>query len=113
MNELKLFCSVAGDYKKKTLAHSRARRLLKLIGNLLGEEARISTNMGGPAVYGESIYHSNKLYIQLGESGVLYRTVKHDRDYTGGPNRWIKYSYLQSNFENFISTLEKLKDEPS
>jgi len=89
----------AGD---KQLFHSRARHLLRYyVENVLnrgGDFFDIRTNYGGPAVPGETILHTDSLYVQIiggltqyGEAGpirVMYRSCKGHEDYTGGRNHW-------------------------
>lgn len=48
----------------------------------------IRFNPGGIAVAGDAILHHDRFYLTTGEIGVMWRTCKGQRDYTGGTNRW-------------------------
>jgi len=87
------------DYLNKTEFHKVAkaelRRLVKHLGMTRGTYD-IRSNLGGDAVAGEVILHTEKVYLQiiangLGEKGlrVMYRTCEGRKDYTGGRNNSI------------------------
>jgi len=45
---------------------------------------------------------------------VLYRTIKHMRDFTGGPNQWMRYETLQDpvRLKDLICRLRPLSEQP-
>ena len=64
------------------------RKLAKKL-KLVKGEYEIRYNRGGIAVSGEATLHHDKFYLQFSESGVMWRTCKGQKDYTGGTNRWF------------------------
>ena len=87
-----------GSYEEKEKFHRMAKVALKMIAKELGVPFTVKSNKGGPAVLGDAILHSDNLYINLGGScwndSFMYRTVKGQKDYTGGTNNWMSYSEL-------------------
>lgn len=78
--------------------HSHGKAFLKELAKALGlstQQFDISSNRGGPAVSGEVTLHADSVYISLSESctsrgvGMLYRSCKGRKDYSGGTNNWI------------------------
>ena len=57
-------------------------------------DRRLHSNMGGPAVLGEVILHSDEIYIQVHATGVLVRTCNGRRDYTGDVNHMWPHASL-------------------
>lgn len=61
---------------------------------------RVRSCLGGVAVSGEAILHSETIYVQLsqGRTGpghkILFRSVEGRTDYTGGPNNWASVDEL-------------------
>ncbi len=85
------------EYKRLSL------KLLRALAKDLGLEpaARdIRYNPGGIAVSGDSTLHADHLYVTFNMDGfglgVLVRTCRHRKDYTGGPNRWFSFERLKS-----------------
>ena len=73
---------------------------LRALSKDLGlRDVSVRANAGGIAVSGEcsliGMWHSNGLYVQLSqpcfdrEKVLLYRTVRHSKDYTGGRNLYL------------------------
>lgn len=71
----------------KTLAMKALRRIAKEL-DLPKGSFDVRFNAGGPAVSGDAILHHDEFYLTIGEFGVMWRTCKGRKDYTGGPNRW-------------------------
>jgi hypothetical protein len=73
-------------FRKQSMASLRviAKEL-----QLLKGEFSISFNPGGIAVSGDATLHHNSFYLNIGDSGVFWRTCKGQKDYTGGRNRWV------------------------
>lgn len=94
-------CGYAPDAKRRF--HSTARARLRELAN----ELRLPTgsydlrsNQGGIAVSGEITLHHDAVYVQVSQSalgggmGVLIRTCRGRRDYTGGPNNFVPLAML-------------------
>jgi len=87
------------DERAKKAAHARARTLLRQVATHLGQTIQpgdVRTNPGGPIIWGESMLHTDKVYVQVEPSRdqVLVREVKGRTDYTGSHNRYIPLSLL-------------------
>ena len=60
----------------------------------------IRSNKAGVAVSGEVTLHHDRAYIQVGQfglssgHGILIRTCKGRKDYTGGPNHFVALTML-------------------
>ncbi len=91
------------------------KKAMKELATILElKEIDVNFNPGGIAVSGDlrlmgmwnndiGIYISmNKDFPTATWGQVLYRTIKHMKDYTGGTNNWLKYEDLASE--------EKMKD---
>lgn len=87
----------------KSQWHTKARAALKKLATTLGYvegHYDIRTNMAGPAICGETTLHTDSLYVQAGQSslgsemGLLIRSCKGRKDYTGGGNRFAPTSLL-------------------
>ena len=88
---------------QKTLFHSTARSRLKRLASELGLPAAsfdLRSNKAGIAVSGEVTLHHDQIYIQVGQSclgvgmGVLIRTCRGRRDFTGGMNNFAPLAML-------------------
>ena len=88
---------------QKHLFHREARKRLKALAEALSlprEAYDIRSNKGGVAVSGEITLHTDDLYVQVcqpatgADSGILIRTCKGRKDFTGGPNNFAPLSYL-------------------
>jgi hypothetical protein len=82
---------VKGEFKRL------AMRFLNEVAILLdATKSDIRYNAGGIAVSGEATLHTNSVYVQISsiEYGVLVRTVRGRKDYTGGHNTWYSYDRL-------------------
>jgi len=77
----------------KTAFHRQAKKEFRALAVAAGiTDYDLRTNLGGPAVLGETTLHSDTVYVQTSESmGIMVRSVKHRKDYTGGVNHFIKY----------------------
>jgi hypothetical protein len=78
-------------------------KLLRALASELGLEPKtfeVRFNPGGVAVSGDAILHSDCLYVTINMDrmglGILVRTCKGRRDYTGGPNRWFSLERLKT-----------------
>ena len=93
----------AYDDEQKRSFHTTAKRCLKALANALGFQPGsfdLRTNAGGIAVSGEITLHTDHLYVQVSQpatgadTGVLIRTCKGRKDYTGGRNHFAPLSTL-------------------
>lgn len=100
---------VSGNLSRKDLFHRRAKHMCKIIAEIMKDNPDIRTNKGGPAVMGETTYHGDKIYIQFGDNGIMYRCVKSKKDYVGGRNNWIVYSNFEQYFDSFIKHLRTMQ----
>lgn len=87
------------DYAGKHRFKRSALALLKQVDKALNLNADIRYNSGGMAVSGEATLHADKVYVQImdGDLGILYRTVKGRKDYSGGCNHWYSWRALDAN----------------
>ena len=84
---------------KKVFLDTGKTFLRALSKDLELRDVKVSANPGGIAVSGECIligmWENNGIRIQIsqsccgGDCTVLYRAVRHSRDYTGGQNHWL------------------------
>lgn len=78
----------------------------------------VRSNKAGPAVSGEVTLHGETLYVQLSEScvggpgiGILFRSCRGTRDFTGGQNNWTtlrKLAEYPHERERFVEELKRL-----
>jgi hypothetical protein len=94
---------VAYDPEAKRLFHSHAHRQLRALAealNLDDGDYDLRSNRGGIAVSGEITFHADRLYVQVSQScmgadaGILFRSCKGRRDYTGGVNNFASLDLL-------------------
>lgn len=91
------------SYNAENKARFRAAgmRFLRELRTALGVEADVRYNAGGIAVSGDCTLHSDALYISFNADGisstlgVMYRSCRSRRDYSGGANCWFSWSKLQ------------------
>ena len=95
--------SVAYDDVRKRAFHRLARRQLGLLANALDlppGSFDLRSNMAGIAVSGEITLHAEHIYVQASQpfggfdTGILIRTCKGRKDYTGGPNNFTSLDLL-------------------
>jgi len=88
--------SCSYDEQQKRRFHTTARLSLKRLAAELALPSGsfdLRSNRAGIAVSGEITLHHDRAYIQVGQfglssgHGILIRTCKGRKDYTGGPNR--------------------------
>lgn len=89
---------------EKKFFHTKYRKVLKGFADKLGLKAgefEVRSNMGGPAVLGEVILHTESLYVCVGGStceahapAVYYRNCAGRKDYAGGVNHWMPATML-------------------
>lgn len=93
---------VRHDDTAKRLFHNEARKALRRLADALhlrSADYDLHICAGGPAVSGEVILHTDKLYVQVALSGygageILFRRVTSRQDYCGGRNHWASIREL-------------------
>ena len=97
------YARCAYDAAQKRRFHSTASARLRKLAIELGLPVGsydLRSNQGGIAVSGEVTLHHEAVYIQVSQpatgwdTGVLIRTCRGRRDYTGGPNTFAPLSML-------------------
>jgi hypothetical protein len=71
-----------------------ARKFLRELKDRTGLDGDLRWNEGGIAVSGEATFHTDGIYVQISgellrDLGIMYRTCKGRKDYSGGANRWF------------------------
>ncbi len=93
----------AYDDAQKRRFHSTARARLRQLAVMLRLPAGsydLRSNQGGIAVSGEMTLHHEAVYVQVSQSvmggdlGILIRTCRGRRDYTGGGNNFAPLYFL-------------------
>jgi len=95
--------SASYDAHQKQLFHRHARARLKALAQELkfpSGSFDLRSNAGGIAISGEITLHHDAVYIQVCQpatgwgSGIMIRTCKGRRDYTGGANNFVPLRML-------------------
>ena len=88
---------------QKTRFHLEAKRRLKQLAELLHldtDDYDLQQNKAGSADSGEITLHTDRLYVQVQQTGgdnlnaILIRACKGREDTTGGPNHLVPLSWL-------------------
>lgn len=91
------------DAARKRCFHANARTRLRRLALLLRLPAGsfdLRSSPGGIAISGEVTLHHEAVYIQVSQSalgdshGILIRTCRGRRDFTGGPNNFAPLALL-------------------
>lgn len=97
------YARCAYDPLAKRRFHAAARARLRCLATAHGfapASFDLRSNRGGIAVSGEITLHHEHVYVQVcqpatgADSGILIRTCKGRRDYTGGPNNFAPLRLL-------------------
>lgn len=95
--------SCSYNEQQKRRFHTTARLRLKKLAaelHLPAGSYDVRSNKAGIAVSGEVTLHHTSAYIQVGQfgmssgHGILIRTCKGRKDYTGGPNHFVALAML-------------------
>ncbi|MGX5831966.1 hypothetical protein ACWGS8_31805 [Mesorhizobium sp. 43Arga] len=94
-------CSYDEEQKRRfhTAVRSRLKKLAAELNLSSGSYDRLS-NKAGVAVSGEATLHHPRAYIQVGQfglscgHGILIRSCRGRKDYTGGPNHFVALTML-------------------
>ena len=114
------------DERKKAF-HAAYKKAFRDLANRLGlrrGDYDVSSNMGGPAVMGDVVLHTEFAYVQacgtaawLNANGeemrLLVRTCKGRQDVRGGENRWLSRSALAVDMASALLVLREIaKEQP-
>lgn len=95
--------SCSYDEQQKRRFHSTARSRLKKLAAALElppGSYEVRSNKAGIAISGEITLHHDRLYVQVGQfamssgHGILIRTCKGRKDFTGGLNHFLPLANL-------------------
>ena len=107
--------------KKQFLSTGRA--FLRELGKDLGlRDAKASSSPGGIAVSGDctlmGMWHTNGLHVTLSQfcsdrdSVLLYRTIRHSKDYQGGRNLYLtRRDLAEMSYPDLLFLLAALREE--
>ena len=90
-------CAFNPEQKKSF--HREAKRRLKLVAEMLGwrpSDYDLASTPGGNAVTGEITLHHAHVYLQVSQFrlGLMLRSCKGRKDYTGGDNTWVPLALM-------------------
>ena len=96
------------EFKKKSMAF--LRRLAKDLGV---NDKDISFNSMGIAVSGEATLmgmwtSDNGIYVNISDDTLMFRSIKHSKDYTGGSNNFIWSSWNSNYSMEYEKVLDKM-----
>lgn len=103
----------AGEARKHEFARL-GKKVARALAALMGLEQgsyEVRYNKAGIAVCGDIHLHGEYVYVALeqnclgGSHGFMYRFCKGRKDYTGGPNQWMKFESL-ADLEEAASTIK-------
>ena len=96
--------------------HKKHKVILCNIAEGLGlkkSEYDVRSCLGGPAVLGEVILHTDKFYLQVGgmtTDQFMYRSAKSRQDYSGGANQWLPVAMLgEDKREELLTILRRFQ----
>lgn len=102
------------EFKKTSTAALR-----QIAKDLELSQSKVSFNAGGIAVGGDATLmglwnDGNGIYVNISPDGfgekIMYRTIKHMKDYTGGINQWLSLDVITDDYESFIEKLARLRN---
>ena len=116
---------LSGSYEqpgpKQTFLNTGRAFLRALAKDLSLTDYKVSVNPAGIAVSGDStligMWETNGIYIDVSDfcglnDAILYRTVRHMKDYVGGQNRYIRRSELTvMGYRELLNLLSALRKE--
>ncbi len=115
--------SECGPNGSKKVFLNVGKTFLRALAKDLGlRDATVSVNPGGIAVSGEctliGMWETGGIYVCLYQSAgggndvLLYRTVRHCRDYKGGYNRFLSRRDLEGgSYVHLLETLSRLRKD--
>lgn len=97
------------------------KTFLRAVAKDLGfVESRIFTMPGGIGVAGEIVMagmwsDGNGIYVMIHEDNftgcIMYRTIRHIKDYRGGHNRHLSHGWLLRRYEDLLRKFLELRQE--
>ena len=106
---------------KRTFLNAGRAFLRAVAKDLNLTDYKVSVNPAGIAVSGDctliGMWEMNGIYIDISDfcclnNAILYRTVRHMKDYTGGCNRYIRRSELGGmGYRELLNRLSALREE--
>ena len=112
-----------GPNGDKKVFLNTGKTFLRALSKDLGlQDVSVSSNPGGIAVSGEStlmgMWQTNGLYIQLSqpcfdrENVLLYRTIRHSKDYSGGRNLYLtRRDLAEMSYLDLLFLLAAMREE--
>lgn len=113
----------SGPNGDKKVFLNTGKVFLRALAKDLGlRDVSVSSNPGGIAVSGEctlmGMWRTNGLYVQLSqpcfdrERVLLYRAIRHSKDYTGGRNLYLtRMDLAEMSYPDLLFTLAALREE--
>lgn len=113
----------SGPNGDKKVFLNTGKVFLRALSKDLGlQDVSVGSNPGGIAVSGEStlmgMWQTNGLYIQLSqpcfdrENVLLYRTIRHSKDYTGGRNLYLtRQDLAEMSYLDLLFMLAAMREE--
>ena len=113
----------SGPNGDKKVFLNTGKTFLRALAKDLGlKEYYVSANPGGIAVSGDcsliGMWQTNGLYVQLSqpccdrERVLLYRTVRHSKDYTGGRNLYLtRRDLAEMSYPDLLFLLAAVREE--
>ena len=113
----------SGPNGDKKVFLNTGKVFLRALSKDLGlQEVSVSSNPGGIAVSGEStlmgMWPTNGLYVQLSQPCydrdrvLLYRTIRHSKDYSGGRNLFLtRRDLAEMSYLDLLFLLAALREE--
>lgn len=107
--------NIGGNRDNKEAFMEAGTKFLTKVARDLGEtRGCVRTCVGGPAVSGEVILHTDSLYVSLSEGYSYARTCKGKKDYTGGSNVGVgEYLGSPGQMTRFLKRLSPKKKKGS
>ena len=115
-------CEGGPNGDKKVFLNTGKVFLWALSKDLGLQEVSVSSNPGGVAVSGEStlmgMWQTNGLYVQLSQPCydrdrvLLYRTIRHSKDYSGGRNLFLtRRDLAEMSYLDLLFLLAAVREE--
>lgn len=112
-----------GPNGDKKVFLNTGKAFLRALSKDLGlQDVSVGSNPGGIAVSGEStlmgMWQTNGLYVQLSqpcfdrENVLLYRTIRHSKDYSGGRNLYLtRRDLAEMSYLDLLFMLAAMREE--
>ncbi|RRJ54902.1 hypothetical protein EHV15_35615 [Paenibacillus oralis] len=102
---------------KEEFKRTSTAALRQIAKDLSLKEKKVCFNPGGIGVSGDAslygMWEDNKgIYVtisQFGGNRIMFRTIKHISDYTGGVNQWDDVENANADYGAFLNRLSRLR----